>query len=390
MSHKQFSNHRRWLLVVLTLLVALPLLFSAGSLPAVSAQACVPRTDWPTVTVQRGDTLARIANRYGTTYPVLVTANCLTNPNRIYAGQRLYVPPAAVPNPPPTSAPIYPSDLAATYQRYQGGFMTWKAGTGEVAVYSYTDRTNTVGNISVFSAATISTLPDNPITETPPTATIRPMYAFGKVWGSFPQVRAQLGWATAAEQGYLMRVFPPYGTTYQFSLPDGRVIYHNANSTWNLSSGFPSVTPVPPPTYVPPTPTGPRVTTTQASFQPYEGGFMIWEANTGNVVAFYNNNTYTVHAASTYGRLPDNPVLDPTPAGRVRPAFGFGKVWGNYYGVRIGLGWALTGEQGYVTSFRTSPINGQSQTCFLLPDGRIISYYLRGGLRNWNYASVCP
>ncbi|MFC2030169.1 LysM peptidoglycan-binding domain-containing protein [Chloroflexota bacterium] len=42
--------------------------------------------------VQRGETLSRIAWRYGTTVNALVRANNLWNPNRIYAGQRLWIP----------------------------------------------------------------------------------------------------------------------------------------------------------------------------------------------------------------------------------------------------------------------------------------------------------
>ncbi len=42
--------------------------------------------------VQRGDTLARIAARYGVSVSALVTANRIRNPNLIYTGQRLIIP----------------------------------------------------------------------------------------------------------------------------------------------------------------------------------------------------------------------------------------------------------------------------------------------------------
>jgi len=42
-------------------------------------------------TVRRGDTLASIAYRYGTTVSAIVQANALTNPSLIYAGQRLRI-----------------------------------------------------------------------------------------------------------------------------------------------------------------------------------------------------------------------------------------------------------------------------------------------------------
>jgi len=54
--------------------------------------------------VQRGETLARIAQRYGTTINALVQANGLRNVNFIYVGQRLTIPaggstPAPAPDP---------------------------------------------------------------------------------------------------------------------------------------------------------------------------------------------------------------------------------------------------------------------------------------------------
>lgn len=42
-------------------------------------------------TVQRGDTLSGIANKFNTTYTILAQINHLTNPNRIYVGQQLRV-----------------------------------------------------------------------------------------------------------------------------------------------------------------------------------------------------------------------------------------------------------------------------------------------------------
>jgi LysM repeat protein len=44
--------------------------------------------------VQRGDTLSRIAARFNTTTATLAQLNGITNPNTIYAGQRLNIPAA--------------------------------------------------------------------------------------------------------------------------------------------------------------------------------------------------------------------------------------------------------------------------------------------------------
>ena len=56
------------------------------------ASSCAPRTDWPTYTVQAGDTLAGIAAKTGSTTAELTAANCLSNPNTIFTGTTLYVP----------------------------------------------------------------------------------------------------------------------------------------------------------------------------------------------------------------------------------------------------------------------------------------------------------
>lgn len=53
---------------------------------------CTPRSDWASYAVQRGDTLAIIAERVGSTTNELVNANCLSDPDQIFVGQALYVP----------------------------------------------------------------------------------------------------------------------------------------------------------------------------------------------------------------------------------------------------------------------------------------------------------
>lgn len=49
-------------------------------------------TDTTTYTVQRGDTLSRIARRYGISMTVLAQVNNISNPNQIYVGQVLRIP----------------------------------------------------------------------------------------------------------------------------------------------------------------------------------------------------------------------------------------------------------------------------------------------------------
>lgn len=77
---------------------------------------CTPVLDWPLYTVVKGDTLYKIATRHGTSWKNLANANCLANPNLIYVGQGLHVPPTPAPPPdgidgnlPIIANPSYPS-----------------------------------------------------------------------------------------------------------------------------------------------------------------------------------------------------------------------------------------------------------------------------------------
>ena len=69
-------------------LIVLCILFSglAFNFKTAQASSC---TAW--YQVQKGDTLAKIANKFGTTWQYLAKINGIKNPNKIYAGQVLCV-----------------------------------------------------------------------------------------------------------------------------------------------------------------------------------------------------------------------------------------------------------------------------------------------------------
>ena len=60
--------------------------------PTAAQPECNVQDEWDEYTVQRGDNLANIASRTGSTIDELGVANCLENPNRLRVGQILYVP----------------------------------------------------------------------------------------------------------------------------------------------------------------------------------------------------------------------------------------------------------------------------------------------------------
>jgi LysM repeat protein len=110
--------------------------------PRPTAAPTQPPAGGQTYTVQRGDTLNRIAQRFGLTFQVLAQANNISNPNRIFAGQVLTIPaggsapvPTAAPptggNPPPNTAPITGFELGAHVFSFnfadlaRGTGMTW-------------------------------------------------------------------------------------------------------------------------------------------------------------------------------------------------------------------------------------------------------------------------
>lgn len=75
--------------VTLTLLVLA--ILSVALVPHAEA-APAPATSNGTIVVHTGDTLNSIAARYGVSPSALARANGITNPNRIYIGQRLVIP----------------------------------------------------------------------------------------------------------------------------------------------------------------------------------------------------------------------------------------------------------------------------------------------------------
>ncbi len=371
---------RRWMPGILAVLFVLPAAFSLFGTQVATAQACIVRTDWPVYTVVRGDTLNKIAQRSGTTAGVLASANCLPNINTIYAGQQLRVPSAPVvltPTPVPSNSAVY--NVRVSFQWFQRGFMLWRADNGEISVYVGQESGATLS----YPSYTYGMLPDNRVIT--PTGYTSPIFGIGKVWGNFANVRNSIGWASVPEVAYVATVTRT-GNTFFFNLPDGRIVYVDANRRWvtNGTTPIPYPTTVPA-TTVPPTPTGPIITNTYGSYQPFDNGFMIWEGNTSNIVVFYGNGNYTVFTANRYGRLPDNPITLYPPEGRYYPTLGIGKVWGNFQEVRSGLGWATSGEQGMPSlTFVSSQYANQSVTSFVRPDGVTITYVRKSdGTQYW-------
>lgn len=233
--------------------------------------------------VQRGDTLARIAARYGSSASVLANANCLANINRIYTGQQLRVPPGVIafPTAPPIPLPVSSYHLRVNIQSFERDFMVLRADKSGITAYFGSIN----GTLRDFPASGYGRLPDNPIPDVPPFGFVRPAFGFGKVWGNYSDVRSALGWAVSGEQGYITTVTRYSSALFDFTLPNGNCALVSGGSRWSLNcpgvlppTSMPSLTPVLPPV--------PVVTNTWSAYQPYENGFFIGHARP---VILYND-----------------------------------------------------------------------------------------------------
>jgi LysM repeat protein len=135
----------------------------------------------------------------------------------------------------------------------------------------------------------------------------------------------------------------------------------------------------------------------EAAYQPFEHGHMLWRADRDEIIVLFGDGDVMFYPAREVQILPDNPVDRPPPEARVKPASGFGRVWGAYEGVQQMLGWALADERGYTMTVQpaSAEIPPESIQSYLtsrvdlplyyltLPDGRVV----RLGLHRWWFVS---
>ncbi len=108
----------------------------------------------------------------------------------------------------------------------------------------------------------------------------------------------------------------------------------------------------------------PTSVTTQAAYQPYAQGFMVWRQDTGLIYVF--GLGVGQFPQSSYEWLPDNACTDLAP-GMICPSNGFGRVWASETYVRRALGWPTGPEQSYQATIVT---RGPKPLSVTLPDGR--------------------
>jgi LysM repeat protein len=112
-----------------------------------ATRVCIVPSSWRLYTVQRGDTLSRLAVRYGTSVSAIVDANCLSSTS-LYVGQRLYLPAQAVVTPIPPTATVPPAPTAPSCVPYpEPGWVLYTVQAGDNLYSLAQSRHTTVGQI---------------------------------------------------------------------------------------------------------------------------------------------------------------------------------------------------------------------------------------------------
>ncbi|MCA9960313.1 MAG: LysM peptidoglycan-binding domain-containing protein, partial [Anaerolineales bacterium] len=108
-------------------------------------------------TVQAGDTLSALAQRFGTTVEAIVAANNITNPNLINVGQVLEIPGDGATEPPPTGDPSPPS-TPGTYT-VQSGDTLFRIATRFGTTVEAIVAANNIANANLINVGQVLIIP---------------------------------------------------------------------------------------------------------------------------------------------------------------------------------------------------------------------------------------
>ncbi|GEM_PF-2093900 len=272
--------------------------------------------------------------------------------------------------------------VPSTAQIFEHGWMMWRSDTGSIYVFLdyglfYHFRSDEYGGLLFNTRA------DN--------GYIMPIMGFGQVWGNMEWLRNQLGNAVGSEFSFNPLVVDQSHGLVMVEDWNGRQI-QTLRVIWVLlprvSGGAPSYTPTPIVGFPMTTPTPPVPTYTyftDAAFQLYERGFMVWRADTGDILVFFGDflngsgGTMLLIPLWWYQEFPEN-SQPRVPEPYVDPINGFGRVWGTLSDVRERLGYAVTSETAYQMTLELE--NGAYGKGWLsLPDGTQL-YILTG---RWSF-----
>lgn len=128
----QINARRQWIVVVLFALFMLVGTTAAASADSADGQevsavsVSTQQSNGFYYTVQWGDYLSRVAQRYGTTVQAILWANPqIYNPNHIYYGQVIFIPQGPVTPPPPPPPPACRYYHYVTYGQNLSSIAAW-------------------------------------------------------------------------------------------------------------------------------------------------------------------------------------------------------------------------------------------------------------------------
>lgn len=265
------------------------------------------------------------------------------------------------------------SSLYITTQRFEHGLMIWRQDTGTIYVLDDQFRAQ------VFPLSSYAAWPDNPIP--PVSGTVQPLFGFGKVWGNDATVRQRLGHPLLPEIGFVSAVVED-NENVAFTQIDTSVIHISSSGGWYQSIVILTPTPCPYPYFFPyesdVCPQG-AAHTTDAAYQPFEHGFMIWESDTGEILVFVSdsaNNTggrWTRIPQATYATYPDAPPPLPNSEG-ITLLHAFGRVWAHAnLGFQRTLGQATAPETAYPVTLQIGGSVRYTTHFVSLPSGQIVA-----------------
>jgi len=160
-------------ILILTCLIGVIALMGLGPVSSANAQ----QTGTTTYVVQPGDTLFRIALRYGVTVSQIATLNGIANPNLIFAGQTLQIPTGgAVVTPPPgvTATPPPPGGGGTTTYVVQPGDTLFRISVRFGVTVAAIVQANGIVNPNLIFVGQVLTIPGGsggPIVTPPPGVT---------------------------------------------------------------------------------------------------------------------------------------------------------------------------------------------------------------------------
>ena len=125
-----------------------------------------------TYTVQPGDTLNAIAQRYGSSITAIAQANNIVNPNLIYVGQVLTIPGTETSAPVPTPAPPVQTS-GSTYTVQPGDTLTRIALNYGVSTQALA-LANGISNLNIIYVGQVLVIPGSSVPVNPPIANPTP------------------------------------------------------------------------------------------------------------------------------------------------------------------------------------------------------------------------